>query len=161
MSRPFRALSIALALAGASALAIAVEVGRWWSGDGFSIGPVSGWRCFGGAPCSRTDLGWVGGSGTWVRSGTATYAAGLVGAACLVILAAAVASGRTGRLAAKVVIAAAATAAVAGGVFIGAFPGMAGMGVDHGIWLYGGGVAVAAVVAVLVLRAARRAEASA
>jgi hypothetical protein len=161
MSRPVRALSIALALAGASALAIAVEVGRWWSEGDISIGPVSGWRCFGGAPCSRTDLGWVGGSDTWVRFGTATYAAGLVAAATLVILAAALASKRTGRLAARVVVAATLTAVVAGSVFIGAFPGLAGMHVDHGVWLYGGGVALAAVAAAVVLRAARRAEVAA
>ena len=77
------------------------------------------------------------------------------------ILAAALASRRTGRLAARVVVAATLTAVVTGAAFIVGFPGMAGMHVDHGVWLYAGGVALAAVTAVVVLRAARRAEAAA
>ncbi len=74
----------------------------------------------------------------------------------LVTLGASLASGRTGRLAARVVIVAAATAVAAGGLFIYTFPPLPGMVIDRGIWLYAGGIALAAGAALVALRGARR-----
>ncbi|MCE9580821.1 MAG: hypothetical protein K8W52_47345 [Deltaproteobacteria bacterium] len=155
MPRTFRILSIALALLGASAFAMAVEGGHWWTLDEVSVGPVSTMQCFGGT-CAQTGFDWIGPPGSWVRWGAAAYAAGLVAALVLVTLAASLASKRNGRLAARVSVIAAGTAVAAGGLFIYTFPSLPGMVMDRGIWLYGGGVALAAAAALVALRGARR-----
>jgi hypothetical protein len=131
MSRRYRILAIALALLGASALAMSVE----------------------GA---QTGFEWLGGGGSWVRFGAAAYAAGLIAALVLVALAASLAAKRTGRLAARVAIVAAGTAVAAGGVFIYVFPPLPGMVIDRGVWLYVGGVVLAAAAGLVALRGARR-----
>jgi hypothetical protein len=144
-----RAVAVGLALIGACALAIAVEGGRWWSMPDVSVGPAWSSHCFGG-PCESMD--WVGGDGSWFRFSVASWAAGLIGAACLVGLASALASKRSGRLLAKMVIAAALAAIVAGAAFVMTFPHVPGMGVDRGVILYFGGVLLALAAAAATLR---------
>lgn len=155
MRRSTRILSIALALLGASAFAIAVEGGRWWTLEEVSIGPVSTTQCFGG-DCAKTGFEWMGPGGPWIRWGAATYAAGLAAAFVLITLAAALASRRTGRLAAKVSISAGATAVAVAGIFIYTFPPLPGMVMGRGIWMYGGGAALAIAAALVALRGGRQ-----
>ena len=157
-----RIATVVLALGAASALAIAGAGLPWWSMTDVAIGPTYSARCFGG-DCERISLDWVG-DPSWSRFGVATWGAGLIAAACAVVLAAAVASRRTGRLAAKVSIMSAVCATAAGGAFVGTFPGDGGMtnGMRHdlGGYLYFAGVVLAVTAAVLALRGARAARAS-
>ena len=72
MTRRLRWTSIGLALVGAALLAIAVQAGRWWSvaGGDVTIGPLSSRTCMGGT-CRDVGLGWLAGSGLWLRAGMA------------------------------------------------------------------------------------------
>jgi hypothetical protein len=159
MSSGGRIATVVLALGAASALAIAGVGLPWWSMTDVSIGPTYSARCFGG-DCERIALDWVG-DPSWSRFGVATWGAGLIAAACAVVLAASVASRRTGRLAAKMSITSAMCATGAGAAFVGTFPGDSGMtsGMRHdlGGYLYFAGVLLAVVAAVVALRSARAA----
>jgi hypothetical protein len=110
-------------------------------------------QCFGG-DCQRASLDWVG-SGAWERFGVAAWGAGLIAAFCLVGLAGAIASKRRGALVAKMVIAAAFAATGAGAAFVGTFPGVPGMSMSFGVYLYFGAVLVAVASAIVTLRGAR------
>ncbi len=157
-----RIATVILALGAASAFAIAGAGLPWWSMSDVSIGPTYSMRCFGG-DCERIALDWVG-DPSWSRFGVATWAAGLIAAACAIVLAAAVASRRTGRLAAKVTIMSASCATAAGGAFVGTFPGDGGMttGMRHdlGGYLYFAGVLLAVIAAMVALRSSRAARAA-
>ena len=153
MSSRRRFLIIAIALAGATLLAIAVQGGRWWTVDDVTIGPFASSRCFDGE-CKSVGLGWVpGASSAWLRTGTATYAAALCAALLLVVVGGSLAAKRVLRRLAASGLVAALTAAVTGGLFIALYPGIPDDAIDRGLWLYLGGVVLAVVANVLVLRA--------
>jgi len=143
-------VAIVAALAGAAGLALAVEGGRWWMIGDVGVGPIGTQRCFGG-DCQPGGLRWAGGSDLWERAGVATYTAGLVAALVLVILAGAVAAGRTARLPAVVSVVAIATAAGAGALFVTTRPELPDGEVARGIWLFGGALIAAAVAAAATL----------
>jgi len=156
VNRTHRIATIVLALAAASGFAIAGVGAPWWSMPDVSIGPMYSAQCFGGE-CQRASLDWVGGSGSWARFGVAAWGAGLIAALCLAALAAAIASKRRGALIAKMVIAAAVAATGAGVLFVSSFPGVPGMSISFGVYLYFGAVLLAVAAAVVTLRGARTA----
>ena len=123
-------------------------------GDDVTIGPTHSTSCFQGRACMKGGLAWVDGSDLWIRAGVATYAAGLLLAAVCVLLGAAIASGRIGRLPAKLSIVAAITAVGATAAFVATFPALTGASMGRGLVLMGAGVAAAIAAAVLTLRAA-------
>jgi hypothetical protein len=153
--RGARIITIVLPLAAACGFAIAVVGLPWWSMPEVTIGPMSSAKCFGGE-CSRAGLEWVG-SGSWIRFGVATWGAGLIATACLIGLGAAMAAKRAGALIAKMVIAAGLAATAAAGAFVGTFPGVPGMSMSIGVYVYFGAVLVAVTAAVMTLRRARAA----
>jgi hypothetical protein len=71
----------------------------------------------------------------------------------LMVIAAAVASNRIPRLAARTALVAIATAVVTGIAFIALYPGVDGASVDRGLFLFVGAVVLGAAVAIGVLRA--------
>ena len=143
---------IVLALAGASLLALAVQAGRWWTIEGITIGPLSSSRCFSG-DCRRVDLSWVpDASSLWLRSGIATYAAGLCAAALLVIVAGALAARRLPRRLAGSALVATLTATLTGAAFVALYPGLPGDAIGRGILFHFAGVAAAIAATVSVLR---------
>jgi hypothetical protein len=148
-----RWILVALAIAGAAAFAISVQAGRWWAVEGFEIGPGGSYRCFGGE-CRAAGLGWVGGDERWVRLGSATWAAGVIAMAVLLVVAGAVAARRAPRLAARTGLVATATAAVAGGLFFAQFPGVQGASVDRGLWWFGIAIALSTAACIGALRIA-------
>lgn len=157
-----RWLTVALAIGGAVAFALAVQGSSWWTiGDDVGIGTVSSRHCFGEGGCQTTDLGWTGGSTTWVRAGAATYAAGLVAALVLVALAGSIAARSSGRLAARVAAVATVTAAVVGVAFVVTSPDVPGSSLGRGLPLFGGAVALAIATIVSALWPARGAQAPA
>lgn len=162
VNRRNRITIVVLALAAASAFAVSGVGMPWWSMPDVTIGTTYSAQCFGG-DCQRAALDWVGGGGggTWMRFGVATWGAGLIAAACLVGLAAAVASRRTGRLVAKMVLAAAVAATGAAIAFVGSFPGVPGMSIDLGAYLHFAAVLIAVAAAVVTLRGARAAAVAA
>ena len=145
-----RWIVVAFALVGASAFALSVQVG-WWSLVEASIGPFGTRRCFAG-DCREAGLAWLGGGDLWMRSAVAARVAGYVAMAVLVGLAGAVAARRVPRLVARTSLVAIATAIVAGGYFFGAFPGLAGAGIDLGAPLFGVGIVAGIAAAVGVLK---------
>ena len=147
-----RWIIVVLALVAASAFAISVWAGRWWSIGDVEIGPFGSKQCFGG-DCRPTSLTWVGGSERWMRMGMATWAGGLISMFVLMIVAAAVASNRIPRLAARTALVAIATAVVTGIAFIALYPGVDGASVDRGLFLFAGAVVLGAAAAIAVLRA--------
>jgi hypothetical protein len=153
--RRARITTIVLALAAASGFAFAVVGLPWWSMPEVTIGPTYSGKCFGGE-CTQAGLEWVGG-GNWIRYGAATWGAGLIATACLVGLAGAMAAKRSGALVAKMVIAAALAATVAAGAFVATFPGVPGMSIAVGVYVYFGAVLVTVAAAVVTLRGARAA----
>jgi hypothetical protein len=163
VTRPRRYILIGISLIAASLLALSVQGGRWWSiGPEVAIGPVATIHCFGsggggdgGDDCQRGGLGWTGGSPRWVQSGTAAYAAALIAAFALVALAASLAARRPGRVAAGATAVGTLTALAMGSLFIATFPGVQGAAIDRGIWLFGGGLMVAGIAAITVLRDGR------
>jgi hypothetical protein len=146
-----RLLTIAAALAGAALLAIAVQAGRWWQVGDVSIGPVSSHRCFSGE-CRVVGLGWLGGGTGWARLGQATYAAALLAALLLVVVAGALAGRRVVRIAAKSGLVAAGTALISGALFVAMFPDVEGASLGYGVALYAGGLVLAIVAHVMLLR---------
>ena len=153
MTRMHRWLLVAIALVGAAAFALSVQGGRWWSIGDVSIGPLGAHSPFGGLG----GLSWAGGSARWERFGSATFAAGLIAMFALIVVAGALAAGRTPRLAAKTAVVAIATAALVGTAFVVARPdnGLP-FALDRGVALFAGAVIAGAVAAAGVLRAARR-----
>ena len=156
MTRPRRISTVLLALGAASALAVAGVGLPWWSTPDVSIGPTYSMTCFGG-DCQRTSLDWIG-DGTWIRLGVVTWGAGLIAAACLVALAAGVASGRAARLLSKMTLTSTACATGVAAAFVAEFPGggmTTGMHAAVGAYLHFAGVLVAAAAAMVALRGAR------
>jgi hypothetical protein len=152
-----RWLIVGLALVAASAFAVAAIAGRWWSISGsfdVEIGPYGSKRCF-GSDCGPTDLSWAGGSERWMRTGMGTWAGCLLSTLLLVITAAAVASRRIPKLAAKTTLVSVATAALAGTAFIAQYPRVEGSTIDRGIYLFAIAVICGATTAIAVLRAPR------
>ena len=152
-----RWLLIALALAAACAFAFSVQLGRWWIiGDTAEIGPYGARYCFGVGDCKVVSLESIGGGDRWMRLGMATWAGGLVAAFMLVVMAARVAAKAIPKLAAKSVLVAIATAALAGTFFVATFPGVDAANLSRGAWLFVLGIALALAAAIGVLRAERR-----
>jgi len=130
---------------------VSVEGGSWWTlGADVAMGPGGTDRCFGGV-CQKGGLTWAGGSGLWLRSGVATYGAGLIAAFVLVILAAALAAKRSGRLAAGSAAVACVTALAPAATFVATRPALGPAPSGYGLWLFGAGVALGLVAARLVL----------
>jgi len=129
-----------------------VQVGRWWSIDDCSIGPFGSRECIAGM---SSWLSWIGGSESWMRTGVATWAGGMIAMLVLLTVAASTAAGRLSRLAAKTSLVAIASASAAAIAFVSGFPGIGGAHVDRGIALFIAGAVVGAIAAILVLRASR------
>jgi len=145
-------LHIALALASASAFAIAVQAGVWWSVGEVTIGPFGARHCFAG----DCGLSWIGGSELWLRSAIATGVAGALSSFLLVVMAGAIAAGRTPRLLARVALVSIACAIACGAYFFAEFPGIAGAHADRGIVIFAFAIVIGIASCVMVLvRAAR------
>lgn len=127
-------------------------------GDVAEIGPFRTKHCFGGGECQGAGLAWLGGGDRWMRLGMATWAAGLVTAFMLVVMAARLASNKVPKLVAKSVLVSIVTASLVGTIFLATFPGMEGATLARGAWLYFGGIVLALAAAISVLRAARQAS---
>jgi len=153
MSSRTRWTVVALALAGAAAFALSVQAGRWWSIDDCEIGPFGSRNCIAGM---ASGLAWIGGSTTWMRTGVATWAGGMIAMLVLLVVAAATASGRVSRLAAKTSLVAIASATVAAVAFVAGWPGVEGAHLDRGGVVFAIGDVLGAAAAILVLKSARR-----
>ena len=150
---------LGLALAGASAIALAGVGMPWWTSESVSIGPTYAAICFGGE-CERQSLDGMG-DARWERFGITTWGAGLIAMICLVVLAAAVASHRAGRLAAKVALAAAFAATASAAVFVLSFPGEGktmGMAMGPGLYMHFVGALLGTSAALVALSAPRPAS---
>jgi len=151
-SRMRRWLVALLGLVGAGAFAVSVQAGRWWVIEGaVEIGPHKSWRCFSG-DCVPAGMSWIGAGPQWERFGIATWAAGLLSALILVVLAATVASGRAPKLLAKMAIVSVLTALAASTMFVAKFPGLEGAALDRGAWLYIIGMVLGGTLAISTLR---------
>jgi hypothetical protein len=151
-----RFATLGLALAAASAIALAGVGMPWWASQEVAIGPTYSAICFGGE-CERQSLAGMGNAG-WERLGVTTWGAGLIAMVCLVVLAAAVASHRTGRLAAKVALASVFAATAAAAAFVLSFPTdgkTTGMTMGPGIYLHFAGALLGTSAALVVLLARR------
>jgi hypothetical protein len=149
--RAMRWLCTLFGLVGAGAFALSVQVGAWWTVPGvLKIGPRM--QCFDAGECIPTGMSWVKGSAQWERLGVATWAAGLVGALVLVILAATIAAGRVPKLVAKMAIVAMLTALVASTAFVAKFPGVTGGELGNGALLYIAAIVLGATTAVTTVR---------
>jgi len=142
----------ALALASAISFALSVQVGRWWSIDDCSIGPFGSRNCIAGM---SSGLAWIGGSQSWMRTGVATWAGGLIAMLALLAVAASTAAGKLSRLAARTSLVAMVSASAAAVAFVAGFPGLAGAELDRGVALFVAGDVLGAIAAILVLRALR------
>ena len=145
---------LGLALAGASAIALAGVGMPWWTSESVSVGPTYAAICFGG-DCQRQSLDGMG-DARWQRFGFTTWGAGLIAMICLVVLAAAVASHRTGRLAAKVALAGAFAATATAALFVLSFPGEGktmGMAIGSGIYVHFVGALLGTSAALIALLA--------
>jgi hypothetical protein len=144
-----RLIPVVLALTAATAFAIAVQ-SAWWSAGEVSIGPFGSRACFSGE-CRESGLSRFAGSDLWMRSATATRAAGYIAMFALLMFAGAVAAKREPKLIARGSISAILTAAVVGAYFAAAAPRLDGASMSYGIFLYAGAVVagVAAVVSFL------------
>ncbi len=157
MSPRRRWLAILCALGAAAAFALAVQGADWWRiGGDVGVGTVTSSHCFGGGGCTRTSLGWTGGSDTWVRAGAATYAGGLLAAVLLIALAGALTAKSSGRLTAASAAVATITVAVVGAVFIRTRPELAGSAAARGLWLFAAALVLAVVAIVATLWNSRR-----
>jgi hypothetical protein len=125
-------------------------------GDIATIGPLSSERCF-ESNCRVVGIEWIGAGNGWVRTGIATYTAGLLAAALLMFTAAGIAARRAltpaRRAIARSGLVAAITAAIAGVGFVAFYPGLEGSSLGRGAWCYLAGVVIAAGVQLAVLRA--------
>ena len=147
-----RWLVVGILLISAAAFAISVWGGRWWSIEDVTIGPFGSTSCF-GDECRRGDLGWVGGTGRWMRAGMAAWAGGVLTMLVLLGVAAGVAARRVPRLAAKMAIVSIVTTLAAGSLFIVQFPGLGGASISRGLPLFFVGAITGLVGAIAVLRA--------
>jgi len=146
-----RWLTAVLALLSASAFSMSVQGGRWWVIGEAEIGPFGAKRCFEGS-CVPAGLSWLGAGERWIRFGMATWAAGLIAALVLVVMAARLAVRRVPRLAAKTALVAIATATITGGVFFAQFPGDYDSEPARGVLLFGIAIVLGAASAIQVLR---------
>ena len=145
---------LTITFASGSTIWSARQAGKWWSLGDVEVGPFGSRNCFGGE-CKSTDLSWLGGSERWIRTGIATWAAGLLALLLLVTLSGALAAKRTPRLLAKTALVSVVTATLAGTWFIIQFQGLqAALNVDRGIFFLYGGAAfgLAATISALRLR---------
>jgi hypothetical protein len=145
--------TITFALVSAILFAMSVWGGRWWSLGEIEIGPFGASRCFSGE-CEPAGLSWVGGGERWMRTGTATWAAGMIAMFMLIVVAGALAAKRVPRLAAKTSIVAVATAAATGGMFVAWFPSerVPVAIVGRGLWMFVAAIALGAIASILTLR---------
>lgn len=155
-----RWLVIALALGAACAFLFSVQLGKWWAIGDSEIGPRGMRLCFGEGDCKVGSVELLGGGDRWMRLGMATWAAGLVAAFMLVVVAARVAAKRVPKLAAKSVLVAIAMAILTGGFFVGTFPGASGASFARGALLFVVGIVLALAVAISVLRSSVAAQPS-
>ena len=146
--------TISLALLAGTAFALSVQGGRWWVIDTAEIGPFGMRVCTLGT-CTSGSLANVGGDPTWMRFGIATWAAGLLVALAVLVLAARVAAKKLPRLVAKLTLSATLTAALAGVGFLLKFPDdrMPAAELARGVVLFAIAIPLAAAAAITVLRA--------
>lgn len=149
-----RWITLAAALLAASAFQLSVWVAAWWSIDTVTVGPLGSFACFGGE-CRARGLDWIGAGERWERAAFATGAVGLFATALLVVLAAAVATKRSAKTVVRMTLVAVATALVCGCYMVATFPGMPGMQLGGGGAVFGVGIALGGVAAVLALRMQR------
>ncbi len=153
---PRRWIVIIFGLLSAIAFALAVQGGNWWSVEAHEVGPFGARRCFSDG-CAPTGLAWLGGTERWMRTGIATWAAGLIAVMMLVVLAGSVAAKRAPRLIAKTTLVSIVTASVTAGLFVAQFPHARNPTVElaRGAGLFVIAIVLGVVSALLVLRAAR------
>lgn len=149
-----RWIAVSLAILAATSFALAVQ-SAWWSVGEVTIGPFGARHCFGGE-CRETGLAWIGGSELWMRSAIASRAAGYIAMFVLIAFAGGLAAKREPRIIARGAIAAIVTAVATGVYFAAAFPGVNGVSVDRGMFMYAGGAVLGVAAVVLFLRSARR-----
>jgi hypothetical protein len=147
-------MTVVIALVAATSFALAVQ-SAWWTIGEVDIGPFGARHCFGGE-CRESGLAWIGGSDLWMRSAVATRAAGYIAMFVLLAFAGALAAKRQPKLAARGALAAIVTAAVCGGYFAAAFPGLGGAGVARGVFLYAVAIVAGLAAVLMFLRAAAR-----
>jgi len=145
-----RWIAIVVALVGAVLLALSA-IEAWWRAGEVAIGPFGSHHCFGG-DCKSSGLAWIGGTDLWLRSAVATRAAAIIASILLVVVAGGLAARRVPRLIARSTLVALAAAVVTGSYFVAKFPSLGGTSLDLGAFLYGGGVVMGLVAAVLTLR---------
>ncbi len=145
-----RVITVILAVAAAVAFALAVQ-SPWWSIGEVDIGPFGTHRCFGGE-CRASGLAWIEGSELWARSALATRVAGYIAMFVLLMFAGARAAKREPRLVARASLSAIITAAVAGGYFATAFPGVTGASLGPGLWFFAGAIIAGAAAVIVFLR---------
>jgi hypothetical protein len=151
MTTRSRWITISLALLGAGGFAIAVEGGQWWTVAGVPIGPFGSVNCFDGE-CHATSLEWVGGNSLWLRSATATTAAGLIAMVLLIAMAGTVAARRVPRQLAKLVLVAIATAVACAAWFVTHLPELPGTSIDRGLLTFAIAVVVGALSAIRLFK---------
>jgi hypothetical protein len=148
-----RLIPVVLALTAAVSFALAVQA-AWWSAGEVSIGPFGSRSCFSG-DCRESGLSRFGGSDLWLRSATATRAAGYIAMFVLLMFAGALAAKREPKLVARGAISAILTAAAVGAYFAAASPSIEGTTMSYGVFLYAGAVGVGVAAIVLYLRQRR------
>jgi hypothetical protein len=142
-----------MAVAAAASLSISIGAGRWWSiGGVFDLGPFGARQCNDDG-CVPANLPLDGGP-RWERLAVATGAACLITSLVMLIVASALAAGRTPKLLGKTAIVAVATALVAGAMFVALAPAMASGSLDRGFYLFVVGLVLAGAVGVSVSRSA-------
>lgn len=154
MSRTFRIVVTLIALAGASMTALAVQAGQFWTmAEGrVEVGPTFSRSCMEGV-CTRKGLDWVGADESWQRAGSATYVTGLAAAFVMLLLAAAVASGRRGTWTAGLTLTSTLTLTLASLAFVFKLPDLPGTETARGLWLLlGGGLAAYAAAGTVLLK---------
>src|SRR5688572_5439606 len=149
-----RWVAVALAIIAATSFALAVQ-SAWWTVGEVAIGPFGARHCFGGE-CRETGLAWIGGSDLWMRSAVATRAAGYIAMFVLIMLGGAIAAKREPRIIARGALASIVTATATGVYFAAAFPGIAGVSVDRGLFMFAAGIVLGVAAVVYFLRSARR-----
>lgn len=142
-----RLIPVVLALTAASSFAIAVQ-SAWWKIAEIAIGPFGTRSCFSGE-CRESGLGRFDGGELWLRSATATRAAGYIAMFVLLMFAGAVAAKREPTLVARAALSAIVTATAVGIYFFAAAPSLGDAGVAHGPLVYAIG-AVTGVAAIVV-----------
>lgn len=146
-----RWLTILLALGSAAAFAMSVQGGRWWTIGEAEVGPFGAKRCFDGE-CVPAGLAWLGVDERWIRIGMATWAAGLIAAFVLVVMAGGVAAKRIPRLAAKTALVSIGTATLVGGILFAQFPRdtFQDTEIGRGAWLFLAAIVIGTAAAIQV-----------